>query len=112
MALSTNIHVREQQIGSVVEAVSWILPESIGVYLYGSAALNGLHPESDLDLLFFIDRPLSQSVRARLTQELLRISERPGSDRRPIELSVVNRHDIAPWRFPPRFEYMYGEWQG
>ena len=40
MALSTNIHVREQQIGSVVEAVSWILPESIGVYLYGSAVLS------------------------------------------------------------------------
>lgn len=102
--------VPQKQIEQAVSLIRELLPqELIDVYLYGSAALNGLHPESDLDLLFFIDRPLSQSVRARLTQELLRISERPGSDRRPIELSVVNRHDIAPWRFPPRFEYMYGE---
>ena len=110
MALSTNIHVREQQIGSVVEAVSWILPESIGVYLYGSAVLSALRPESDLDLLIFTDHPLTPSCRERLTRELLRLSGRPHSDKRPVELSIVNRNDVVPWNFPPRFEYMFGEW--
>ena len=103
--------VSQKQIGQAVSFIRELLPRELtGVYLYGSAALNGLRPKSDLDLLFFIDRPLSQSARARLTQELLRISGRPGSDRRPVELSVVNRHEIMPWCFPPRFEYMYGEW--
>lgn len=103
--------VSQKQIGQAVSFIRELLPRELtGAYLYGSAALNGLRSESDLDLLFFIDRPLSLSARARLTQELLRISGRPGSDRRPVELSVVNRHEIMPWRFPPRFEYMYGEW--
>lgn len=47
---------------------------------------------------------------SRFMTELLCLSGRPRSDRRPIKLSVVNRHAIDPWRFPPRFEYMFGEW--
>ncbi|NUS93848.1 MAG: DUF4111 domain-containing protein [Nocardia sp.] len=29
---------------------------------------------------------------------------------RPVELTVVVRDDIVPWRFPPRAEFVYGEW--
>lgn len=108
--ISSGILTRENQISSILEAISRILPESIGAYLYGSAVLSELHPDSDLDFLIFTDRPLTTSIREQLTRELLRLSGRPHSDKRPVELSVVNRHDIAPWRFPPRFEYMYGEW--
>lgn len=31
-------------------------------------------------------------------------------EKRPIEITVVNQNDILPWRFPPKCEYMYGEW--
>lgn len=99
-----------EQIIFVLESVSQILPASIGIYLYGSAVLSALRPDSDLDLLIFTDRPLTSSNREHLTKKLLRLSGRPYSYKRPVELSVVNRHDIAPWHFPPRFEYMYGEW--
>lgn len=110
MKISSGILTRESQINSILEAISRILPESIGAYLYGSAVLSELHPDSDLDFLIFTDRPLTTSIREQLTRELLRLSGRPHSDKRPVELSVVNRHDIMPRRFPPRFEYMYGEW--
>lgn len=99
-----------EQLNSVLKVLRRILPGSIGVYLYGSAVLNGLRPESDLDLLIFTDCPLTPSSREQLTRELLRLSGRPHSDKRPLELSIVNRHDIEPRCFPPRFEYMYGEW--
>lgn len=101
----------KEQLEQTISQVQVLFPKELtGIYLYGSAALDGLRPESDLDLLIFIDRPLTESARASLTQELLCLSGRPHSGRRPIELSVVNRHAIAPWRFPPRFEYMFGEW--
>lgn len=101
----------KEQLKQTISRVQVLFPKELtGIYLYGSAALDGLRPESDLDLLIFTDRPLTESARASLTQELLCLSGRPRSDRRPIELSVVNRHAIDPWRFPPRFEYMFGEW--
>ena len=103
--------VSQDQINQAVSLLQELFPQELtGIYLYGSAVLDGLRPESDIDILVIIDRPLTQSLRARLTQELLCLSGRPRSDRRPIELSVVNRHAIDPWRFPPRFEYMFGEW--
>ena len=102
--------VSQDQINQAVSLLQELFPQELtGIYLYGSAVLDGLRPESDIDILVIIDRPLTQSLRARLTQELLCLSGRPRSDRRPIELSVVNRHAIDPWRFPPRFEYMFGD---
>ena len=103
--------VSQDQINQTVSLLQELFPQELtGIYLYGSAVLDGLRPESDIDILVIIDRPLTQSVRICLTQELLHLSGHPRSDRRPIELSVVNRHAIDPWRFPPRFEYMFGEW--
>jgi streptomycin 3"-adenylyltransferase len=29
---------------------------------------------------------------------------------RPVELSVVVENDVRPWRYPPRQEFMDGEW--
>ena len=102
--------VSQDQINQAVSLLQELFPQELtGIYLYGSAVLDGLRPESDIDIQVIIDRPLTQSVRTCLTQELLNLSGRPRSDRSPIELSVVNRHAIDPWRFPPRFEYMFGE---
>ena len=45
-----------------------------GVYLYGSATLGGLHPDSDLDILILIDEKLSHESRQILTERLLLLS--------------------------------------
>lgn len=84
----------------------------IGVYLYGSAMLGGLQKSSDVDLLIILKEPLSEPKRRELTDQLLRLSGRPG-DRdagRPLEVTVICRAEVAPWRFPPKCEYLYGEW--
>ena len=84
----------------------------VGVYLYGSAVSGGLRPNSDVDILVLTNCGLSVATRSKLSKQLMRISGRPGESRgiRPLEVTVVNQNDVVPWHFPPRFEFMYGEW--
>ncbi|MFJ8807501.1 aminoglycoside adenylyltransferase family protein [Streptomyces sp. NPDC102490] len=79
----------------------------LGVYAHGSATLGGLRPYSDLDLLVVLARPTTHGQRAGLTRELLGVS---GGEGRPVELIAVVRDEVRPWRYPPRREYLYGEW--
>ncbi|MFE0864092.1 aminoglycoside adenylyltransferase family protein [Streptomyces rochei] len=80
----------------------------LGVYAHGSATLGGLCPHSDLDLLVVVRNPTTHARRAALTEELLKVSG--GEGRRPVELIVVVHGDVRPWRYPPRRDYLYGEW--
>ncbi|MFE0981254.1 aminoglycoside adenylyltransferase family protein [Streptomyces rochei] len=80
----------------------------LGVYAHGSATLGGLRPHSDLDLLVVVRNPTTHARRAALTEELLKVSG--GEGRRPVELIVVVHGDVRPWRYPPRRDYLYGEW--
>ncbi|MFF9188075.1 aminoglycoside adenylyltransferase family protein [Streptomyces rochei] len=80
----------------------------LGVYAHGSATLGGLRPHSDLDLLVVVRNPTTHARRAALTQEMLKLSG--GEGRRPVELIVVVHGDVRPWRYPPRRDYLYGEW--
>ncbi|MDT0613775.1 aminoglycoside adenylyltransferase family protein [Streptomyces lancefieldiae] len=80
----------------------------LGVYAHGSATLGGLRPHSDLDLLVVVRDRTTHGRRARLTEELLKVSG--GEGHRPVELIVVVRDDVRPWRYPPRRDYLYGEW--
>lgn len=80
----------------------------LGVYAHGSATLGGLRPHSDLDLLVVVRNPTTHARRAALTEELLTVSQ--GAGRRPVELIVVVHGDVRPWRYPPRRDYLYGEW--
>ncbi|MFB7086795.1 aminoglycoside adenylyltransferase family protein [Streptomyces sp. NPDC056296] len=80
----------------------------LGVYAHGSATLGGLRPHSDLDLLVVVRHPTTHAQRATLTEELLKLSG--GEGHRPVELIVVVRDDVRPWRYPPRRDYLYGEW--
>ena len=84
----------------------------VGVYLYGSAVTGGLRVKSDVDILVLTNCGLSVATRSKLSKQLMRISGRPGESRgiRPLEVTVVNQNDVVPWHFPPRFEFMYGEW--
>jgi streptomycin 3"-adenylyltransferase len=84
----------------------------VGVYLYGSAVMGGLRPDSDVDILVLTNSSLSESIRSELTKRLMQISGKPGESTgiRPLEVTIVNHKDIVPWHFPPKYEFMYGEW--
>lgn len=94
-------------------AIQKIMGEHLlAVYLYGSAALGGLRPDSDLDLLVVLEGPLSAPARRELSATLLALSGRLGNEQctRPLEVTVVDRNDIVPWQYPPRSQLLYGEW--
>jgi streptomycin 3"-adenylyltransferase len=84
----------------------------LGVYLYGSAVAGGLRPASDLDLFALTSRRTSAAQRKRLIVGLRPLSARGArpADWRPVELSVVARPDIVPWRYPPVMDFISGEW--
>lgn len=84
----------------------------LGLYLYGSAVTSGLQYDSDLDFLAVTAVALDGELRTRLSERLLRQSgrwPRTGAAR-PVELTVVARDAVVPWRFPPHGEFVYGEW--
>ncbi|MFI9535096.1 aminoglycoside adenylyltransferase family protein [Nocardia fusca] len=84
----------------------------LGLYLYGSAVTSGLQYDSDLDFLAVTAAALDDALRSRLAERLLRQSGRwpRRGEARPVELTVVARDAVVPWRFPPRGEFVYGEW--
>lgn len=81
----------------------------VGIYLYGSAVLGGLRVDSDVDILVIVDKDLPAPIRKILTDRLMLISGAKNSAR-PLEVTVVNLKDIVPWHFPPKLQYLYGEW--
>jgi streptomycin 3"-adenylyltransferase len=95
-------------------------PDVVGAYLHGSSALGGLRPYSDLDILVVSRRATTRDEKRRLVARLLAISsvERfhsvaraiPPDLRRPIELMIVVHSEIRPWRYPPCFDFQYGDW--
>ncbi len=90
-----------------------VVPSAVGAYLHGSAGLGRLRPQSDVDVLVVCQAPLADDARERLTDFALRTSghyPRVPDGPRPIELTVVVHEDVHPWRYPPRCEYLYGEW--
>lgn len=101
------------QVAGALDVIMTTIGDSVaGVYLFGSATRGGLRPQSDLDVLSVVEAQLLPSARRALTNELLKASGEwpPRGSRRPIEMTVVNRDDVVPWRYPPRREFVYGEW--
>jgi predicted nucleotidyltransferase len=102
-----------RQLERVVELVHEVLGQDlVGAYLFGSAVLGGVRPESDLDVLAVSARPTTREEKGRLVERLLSISGRrtPEGRWRRLELTVVVASDVRPWRFPPRFDLQYGDW--
>ncbi len=88
-----------------------VFREITGIYLYGSAALGGLRPASDIDILIIVNESMTPCARKELTARLMSVSGPPGHpDKRPLEVTVLRQCDIIPFQFPPRYEYLYGEW--
>ena len=101
------------QLQSIVQLVSGVFGSDVlGAYLHGSAVLGGLRPTSDLDVLVVLDRPTTATQRRTLVEGLLEMSgaRAHNGPARPVELTVVVASAVTPWRYPPRQEFLYGEW--
>ncbi|MEU7962736.1 aminoglycoside adenylyltransferase family protein [Streptomyces sp. NPDC049097] len=98
------------QVQEIVELVGGVLGrEVIGMYLHGSSVLGGLRPASDVDVLVVTRRRMNERDRRALLRGLIRISGSPDKDR-SIEVTVVVRSEVRPWRYPPTCNFLYGEW--
>ncbi len=86
--------------------------EVVGAYLFGSAVLGGLRPQSDLDVFVVSKRPTTTEEKRRLVERLLAISGRstPAGRWRRVELTIVVASEVKPWRYPPHFDFQYGDW--
>ncbi len=99
----------EQQLERVTTLLQEVLgADVLGGYLFGSAVLGGLRPESDLDVLAVSKRATTRSEKQRLVERLLAISGQKGQRR--VELTIVVESDVRPWHYPPRFDFQYGDW--
>ncbi|MCX5358585.1 aminoglycoside adenylyltransferase family protein [Streptomyces sp. NBC_00124] len=98
------------QVQQIVGLVGGVLGDDvIGAYLHGSSVLGGLRPASDVDVLVVSRRHMDARNRRALLDGLLRISG-SGDKARPVELTVVVRSEVRPWRYPPTIDFLYGEW--
>ncbi len=84
----------------------------LAMHLYGSALDGGLKPYSDIDMLVTVATRLDENARRKLMLDLLNVSAPPGHDKtlRALEITVVVRDDVMPWRYPARRELQFGEW--
>ncbi|MCA3847837.1 MAG: AadA family aminoglycoside 3''-O-nucleotidyltransferase [Burkholderia sp.] len=92
----------EQHLGATLEAI----------HLFGSALDGGLKPRSDIDLLVTVTARPAETVRRALMCDLLAVSAPPGfaGGMRALEVTVVARDDVVPWRHPARRELQFGAW--
>lgn len=106
-----------QEIAAQLAQVRTMLERHLGanlqaIHLFGSAVDGGLKPRSDIDLLVSVGLPLSEDARRLLMLDLLHVSAWPGSDPslRALEVTLLARDQVVPWRYPPRRELQFGEW--
>lgn len=101
------------QLSQMLEVIErHLAPTLLAVHLYGSAVDGGLKPFSDIDLLITVTDRLDEPLRQVLMRDLLEISAQPGRSEalHALEVTVVVRDDIVPWRYPARRELQFGEW--
>ena len=102
-----------RQIGAAVALLEDVLGDAVvGVSLYGSAVAGGLKPRSDLDLFGVLARRTNRDERATILRRLLTLSRHghPEPGARSLEVTLVVRSDVVPWRYPPRQDLVYGDW--
>jgi predicted nucleotidyltransferase len=109
---SSRLGVPRDQVAAALALLDGVAAPLMGVYLYGSAVDGGLKPDSDLDLFGVIERRLTGDERRAIIEGLQPLSGRSARplEWRPIELTLVVRDEVVPWRYPPRFDLQYGEW--
>lgn len=106
-------NAEQEQLDQVVSLVRDVLGrDAVGAYLFGSAVLGALRPQSDLDVFVVSKRQTTRGDKQRLVDRLLAISGRrtPAGKARRVELTIVVESEIRPWRYPPSFDFQYGDW--
>jgi predicted nucleotidyltransferase len=95
------------RVTGLVDALRDLLGANLlGVYLHGSLVLGCFNPaRSDVDLLAVTRRRIAAESRPPLVGVLMRTS----SDDRKLEIDFVTTADLHPWRYPPPFDFHYGE---
>jgi streptomycin 3"-adenylyltransferase len=104
--------IAKKQINECLNLVNEIFEHDLlGVYLYGSSILGGLHKYSDIDIFVVINRASTREEKAKLATALLKISGiYMKSKKLPIEMTIVDKSEINPWHYPPKFDFQYGDW--
>ena len=102
----------KKQVHKCLDLVKEIFGQDLlGVYLYGSSILGGLAKYSDIDLFVVSNRATTLEEKAKLVAALLKNSGiYMKSQALPIEMTIVEKSEINPWHYPPRFDFQYGEW--
>lgn len=108
----TNYHEIQQQLTDTLELLKTTLGDDLlGVYLFGSSLVGGLQKYSDIDLLAVTNRVTTPEEKKNLVANLLQISGiYMKSSKLPLEVTLVEKAAVNPWRYPPHFDFQYGEW--
>ena len=106
-----------ESISAQLAATRAVLARHLGdtleaIHLFGSALDGGLQTFSDVDLMVTVSAPPTELVRHALMVDLLTVSAPPGTEGplRALEVTVLVRGDVLPWRHPARRELQFGEW--
>jgi predicted nucleotidyltransferase len=113
LALNRLSETERDQLEAIVRLVRDVLGgAAVGTYLFGSAVDSGLRPDSDLDVLVVSSRRTTDVERRTMIDRIVAISRSRGDQtgKRHLEVTVVARSDIRPWRYPPRMDMQYGDW--
>jgi len=102
----------EEQITQCINLLNDVLRQDLlGIYLYGSAIVGGLQKYSDIDIFVVSNRSTTHEEKAKLIANILQISGiYQKSLKPPIEMTIVVKSEINPWRYPPKFDFQYGDW--
>ncbi|MBG0916441.1 aminoglycoside adenylyltransferase domain-containing protein [Exiguobacterium sp. SRB7LM] len=96
----------ENFIASFINAIDGFLPTVQHIYIHGSLAMGGFHPEqSDVDLLLVVSKELTREERQDLIDCCLSYSNEPY----PLELSIMTTSQLEDWYHPSPFEFHYSE---
>ncbi len=96
-----------RQVRQLLDGFRQLLGDTlVGAYLHGPLALGCFNPAaSDLDLLAVVRQRLPIPTKRSLVELLLVVSNSP----HPVEISLLGRDDLVPWRYPTPFELHYCE---
>jgi len=94
------------QIDRCVAEICLILGTSCALVVHGSIALNDFHlGQSDIDILGFVDTPVTATQLRAVMEVLVRHSLQPA----PIEFSLLDRQLLTAWVHPAPFLVHYSE---
>ena len=94
------------QIDRCVAEIMLILGTACALVVHGSIALDDFHlGQSDIDILGFVDVPLTAAQLRGVMQVVVANSLQPA----PIEFSLLDRQVLAAWVHPAPFLLHYGE---